>query len=82
MTDHMELSKLLCYKHTYEEKSLLNLGTLGGRKHFIELDTDDEGNTCLVVHFGSRRLCKEVTEYYLVKRQKYLKSKGIKNLPI
>lgn len=77
MAATIDLSKLLCYKHIYEEKALMSLGTLGGGNHFIELDVDHDGNTYLVVHSGSRHLGKEVTEYYLSEGQKYLESKGI-----
>lgn len=77
MVDDIDLTELICHKHIYEEKDLLSLGTLGGGNHFIELDADNEGNTYLIVHSGSRHLGKEVTEYYLSEGQKYLKSKGI-----
>lgn len=75
--DNFDLSRLLCFKHIQERKALLSLGTLGGGNHFIELDADNEGNTYLVVHSGSRHLGKEVTEYYLAEGQKCLKDKGI-----
>ena len=77
LADAFDFTKLYCYKHIYEKKALLSLGTLGGGNHFIELDVDDEENAYLVVHSGSRHLGKEVTEYYLAEGQKYLKSKGI-----
>lgn len=77
MADTFDLTKLYCYKHIYEEKALLSLGTLGGGNHFIELDADEEKNVYIVVHSGSRHLGKEVTEYYLTEGQKLLKSKGI-----
>lgn len=77
MAEAFDLSKLYCYKHIFEEKALLSLGTLGGGNHFIELDIDDEKNVYLVVHSGSRHLGKEVTEYYLTEGQKILKAKGI-----
>ncbi len=80
MTGAVDLTKLYCYKHIFGGKALLSLGTLGGGNHFIELDTDDENNTYLVVHTGSRHLGKEVTEYYLTEGQKYLKDNGI-NVP-
>lgn len=41
-----------------------SIGTLGGGNHFIEIDKDDSGNLYLVVHTGSRRLGKDVAEYY------------------
>lgn len=77
MAQKLDLTRLLCYKHIFKEKARLSLGTLGGGNHFIELDVDDEKNTYLVVHSGSRHLGKEVTEYYLSMGQRQLKSKGI-----
>lgn len=77
LADAFDFTKLYCYKHIYEKKALLSLGTLGGGNHFIELDVDDEENAYLVVHSGSRHLGKEVTEYYLAEGQKYLKTNGI-----
>ena len=77
MADTADLSRLNCYKHIFEEKARLSLGTLGGGNHFIELGTDDENRTYLTVHTGSRHLGKEVTEYYLSEGQKYLKQNGI-----
>lgn len=73
-----DLSSLICYKHIHEEKALLSLGSLGGGNHFIEVGEDEEKNTYLVVHSGSRHLGYEVTEYYLKEGEKQLKSQGIK----
>lgn len=39
-------------------------GTLGGGNHFIEVDTDDNGNKYLVIHSGSRNIGKQVAEIY------------------
>lgn len=39
-------------------------GTLGGGNHFIEVDTDDNGNRYLVIHSGSRNIGKQVAEIY------------------
>lgn len=72
-----DFSALRCYKHINEEKAVLSLGTLGGGNHFIELDQDDEKNTYLIIHSGSRHLGYEVTEYYLREGQKILKAQGI-----
>ncbi len=68
---------LNCIEHIHIEKTELSLGTLGGGNHFIELDQDEEGTLYAAVHSGSRRLGKEVTEYYLAEGQKELKKKGI-----
>ena len=43
----------------------------------IEADKDDDGNLYIVIHSGSRRLGKEVTEYYLNQGQKVLKEQGL-----
>lgn len=60
-----DFNDLICRKHVSEKKAMLSLGTLGGGNHFIEGDRDEEGGLYLFVHTGSRRLGKEVTEFYL-----------------
>ena len=77
LADEFNFEDLCCYKHIQLNKAKRSLGTLGSGNHFIELDKDDEGNTYIVIHSGSRHLGKEVTEYYLYEGQKYLKTKGI-----
>ena len=72
-----DLAALSCRRHINEEKALLSLGTLGDGNHFIELDTDAEGNVWLAVHTGSRHLGKEVTEHYLIEGQRFLKTQGV-----
>lgn len=72
-----DFSSLRCYKHINEDKALLSLGTLGGGNHFIELDQDNDKNTYLIVHSGSRHLGFEVTEYYLREGQKALKNQKL-----
>ena len=56
------LSDLRCCQHINPEKAGLSLGTLGGGNHFIEVDRDEDGFLYVVIHSGSRRLGKEVTE--------------------
>jgi len=41
-----------------------SMGSLGGGNHFIEIDSDDDGNRYLVIHTGSRNLGKQVCDYY------------------
>jgi RNA-splicing ligase RtcB len=72
-----ELSELCCHNHVQEKKALLSLGTLGGGNHFIEVDSDDDGNAYLVIHSGSRHLGQEVTTYYLMEGQRVLQNNGI-----
>ncbi|MBQ2798996.1 MAG: RtcB family protein, partial [Ruminiclostridium sp.] len=63
--EHFDLTTLRCYRNLKDTKRLeRSLGTLGGGNHFIEIDTDDEGNKYLVIHSGSRNLGTQVAEYY------------------
>lgn len=73
----IDLSKLHCYKHINKDKALRSIGTLGGGNHFIEVDVDENKNTYIIVHSGSRHLGLEVTEYYLSEGNKRLKDKGL-----
>lgn len=60
-----DLQKLYCYRELKDSKRLeRSIGTLGGGNHFIEIDSDDEGNKYLIIHTGSRNLGKQVAEYY------------------
>ena len=46
------------------EKARYQLGTLGGGNHFIEIQKDEENNTWVMIHSGSRNLGKQVAEHY------------------
>ena len=60
-----ELMELKCYRELKDTKRLeRSVGTLGGGNHFIEIDSDDEGNKYLVIHTGSRNLGTQVAEHY------------------
>ncbi len=63
-TEQIDLNELRCKNHIDIERALLSIGSLGGGNHFIEMDKDDENNKYIVIHSGSRRLGKEVAEYY------------------
>lgn len=63
-TEQIDLRRLRCVRHVNIDLAYISLGTLGGGNHFIEVDKDEEGNLYIVVHSGSRRLGKEVAEYY------------------
>ena len=60
-----KLQDLYCYRNLKDTKKLeKSLGTLGGGNHFIEIDTDEDGIKYLIIHSGSRKLGKQVAEYY------------------
>lgn len=65
VTEFEKLQDLFCLRQL-KNISWINcsIGTLGGGNHFIEVDKDDAGNFCLVIHTGSRNLGKQVAEYY------------------
>lgn len=64
LSAQIDLEELRCYEHINARLARKSVGTLGGGNHFIELDTDEEGNKYLVVHSGSRHLGLEVAQYY------------------
>ena len=65
VADFERLRELKCYNHLrYTGRIEKGLGTLGDGNHFIELDKDDDGNTYLVIHTGSRNLGSQIAEYY------------------
>ncbi len=60
-----DLQEMYCYRSLQKTKWIeRSLGTLGGGNHFIEVDVDDDGNSYLVIHTGSRNLGKQVAELY------------------
>lgn len=46
------------------EDGYYQVGSLGGGNHFIELQEDQEGYLCLMIHSGSRHLGKEICDYF------------------
>ena len=64
LNGEIDLTELRCYSRIRHDYAMLSLGTLGGGNHFIEVDTDDDGQKYLVVHTGSRHLGVEVASYY------------------
>jgi len=49
-----------------------NYGTLGGGNHFIEVDTDEDGNYYLIIHSGSRSVGGDTFTYYMSEGRKLL----------
>lgn len=58
------IENLYCAQHIDLDRAEKSLGTLGGGNHFIEANTDENGNCYLVIHTGSRHLGLEVAKYY------------------
>ena len=46
------------------EKAKYQLGTLGGGNHFIELQSNEKGNLCLMLHSGSRNFGYKIAGYF------------------
>lgn len=46
------------------EDGYYQVGTLGGGNHFIELQEDEDGYLCIMIHSGSRHLGKEICDYF------------------
>lgn len=59
------IDKLYCKSNLRNVEWLKrSCGTLGGGNHFIEVDTDSNGNKYLVIHSGSRNIGKQVAKIY------------------
>lgn len=62
------------------EKAALQLGTLGGGNHFIEICVDNNGGAWLMLHSGSRNIGKELAEIH-IENAKGLMKKYFVELP-
>ena len=64
------------------EKARLQLGTLGGGNHFVEICQDEQDHLWLMLHSGSRHIGKQIADYYIRLAKQSLKSLGkLKDLP-
>lgn len=73
--DKTHLQDLICPVNA--EKLLLSIGTLGGGNHFLEVDTDENGDYYIVIHSGSRHLGIEVAKFYQNKAIEYWMAGGV-----
>lgn len=55
-------------------KEMYALGSLGGGNHFIEVDTDENGDYYIVIHSGSRHLGIAVAKYWEDRAVEYHKN--------
>ena len=46
------------------EDGFFQVGTLGGGNHFVELQEDEDGYLCIMIHSGSRHLGKAICDYF------------------
>ena len=60
----IDLSALRCANLVNLDRARRSIGTLGGGKHFIEVDRGSDRSLYLVVHSGSRHLGTEVANFY------------------
>ena len=59
------IQRLRCFHELRDlDRIYRSLGTLGGGNHFIELDSDGDGELYLVIHTGSRNLGLQVAKLY------------------
>ncbi|MBO1266972.1 RtcB family protein [Arthrobacter cavernae] len=49
-----------------ESRARVQLGTLGGGNHFIELCVDEAGHVWLTLHSGSRNIGKELADHHIL----------------
>ena len=52
-------------KNVFNHLADLQLGTLGGGNHFIEIGTDNNGYLNIVIHSGSRGVGKKIAEFFM-----------------
>jgi tRNA-splicing ligase RtcB len=62
----------------FSEKPLLQLGTLGGGNHFIEICLDTEDNVWIMLHSGSRNYGKTLAEVHINNAKKIMEQMFIK----
>lgn len=60
------------------KKAQLQLGSLGGGNHFIELCTDTENNVWVVLHSGSRNVGKMIADHHINKAKGLMEQMFIK----
>jgi tRNA-splicing ligase RtcB len=63
------------------EKTLCQLGTLGGGNHFIEVVYDESGGVWLMLHSGSRYAGKTTAEHYNKVALAQMTKTGVKDYP-
>ena len=70
-----KIKELYCFNQINTTNAELQIGTLGGGNHFIEVNVDKDDNKYLVIHSGSRHLGVEVCKFYQKLANKSLNNK-------
>lgn len=60
-----------------ENKPRVQLATLGGGNHFIEVCLDENGNVWIMLHSGSRGIGNQIGRYFIEKAYQYTIGQGI-----
>lgn len=55
----------------------LQMGTLGGGNHFIEVDRDSQGRFWLVIHSGSRNVGRKVADFFQARAREWCEVNGV-----
>jgi tRNA-splicing ligase RtcB len=53
------------FKNIYDERGVLQIGSLGGGNHFIEIGYDETDAVWIIVHSGSRNLGHNIATHYM-----------------
>lgn len=54
------------------DRAYYQIGTLGGGNHFIELQEDENGYLCIMLHSGSRSFGADICQYFNDKAREYV----------
>ncbi len=57
---------------------LLQLGTLGGGNHFVEICLDEEQRVWVMLHSGSRGIGNQIGTFFIKRAQEWLEKRGVK----
>ena len=60
------------------KNSILQLGTLGSGNHFVEINKDEEGQTWVVIHSGSRGVGNRLAGHHINIAKELCKQNGVK----
>eukprot|EP00916_Digyalum_oweni_P024805 GHVL01040974.1.p1 GENE.GHVL01040974.1~~GHVL01040974.1.p1 ORF type:complete len:427 (+),score=102.94 GHVL01040974.1:269-1549(+) len=71
-------------RETFNARHILQIGTLGGGNHFVELVHDEHERIWMMLHSGSRNIGNKCAQYYdmLASKQSGSKSKKLASLAI